>query len=531
MKLSDTFLTSTQNLFARKWRTALNLLGVIVACTMLIMTLAGTRGVADGIHRMIEALDGASRFVVRPNWKTTNEPPPEAYEVKGDMPETRRMRMEERLKDDWLSKNGIVERMTPDVVDELASIDHVVELVPSFYLSCEFLLGGHGSEEMLPGNATPVAVSDESIAQDIVVGNRLLPGDTDGAIIDELFAYMLGFSSDQELDELVGQKITMRFENTGLRDDSFQFLRAMGENAGGDMAEKAQLLVAVQKLVGDLDSTELTASQKEKIRKAFGQLSGNGKSAESRSVNENPAQSNARFLSKELVIKGVIQESRREGIEGLLRLARGHSTSAILIHPQMASEIRTTLKRNRISRATGTADNIENLEAVVDEIVSRGFIVNSIAHMIGRINRHINRILIALSILAGIILLVAALTISNTLTISVIERTPEFGIMKAMGARDRDILSMMLCEGAMTGIIGAVIATFVSFGLASVIGYFVREYVESQIGDIFAGEIFRFTFWDVVLAGLIGCTVCTLASVLPALRAARLDPIVAMRRK
>ena len=292
------------------------------------------------------------------------------------------------------------------------------------------------------------------------------------------------------------------------------------------------MLVAVQKLVSELDNTGLTKSQKEKIRKAFGQLQANGeRSALPETPAQNSKQPNSRFISKQLVIKGVIRESRREGIEKLLHLARGHTTSSMLIHPQMAREISTTLKRKRVSRAIGTADSVENLEAVVDAIESRGFIVNSVAIMIGQINKHINRILIALSILAGLVLLISALTISNTLTISVIERTPEFGIMKAMGARDRDVLSMMLCEGAMTGIIGAAIAIVVSFGLASVIGYFVRSYVEEQIGDIFTAEIFRFTPWDIVIASLVGCSVCTLASVLPALRAARLDPIVAMRRK
>ena len=534
MNFTDTLLTATQNLLTRKWRTVLNLIGVVVACTMLIMTLAGTRGVADGIQSMISALDGVSRFVVRPGWNINNEPPPEAYQVEGEMSDARRERIQERLKNAWLSEFGEYDRLTRQIVDELAQIDHIVELIPNFNLGCEVNVEGSSVQNLdgLPARTSSVSVADKSLERDIVAGRRLDHNDLDGVIVDEVFAYRLGFRSDKELDSMIGKTLTMHFENTGLRDDSFYFLRALGDSAGADFAEQAQLLTAIRALVDDIDNTKLTKEQKKKIRAAFKNFSStpNGTRGTDQS-DTSQASSKQRFMTRKLVVRGVIREAKREGIENLLRLARGHSTSAILIHPGLADEISEELKRNRVSRAIGTASSIDHLEDVVTAIKAEGYEVSSVANTIGRINKHINRILIGLSVLAGIILLVAAMTISNTLTISVIERTPEFGVMKAMGARDHDILAMMLCEGAVTGIIGAAIATLVSLGLANVISYFVRDYVEGQIGSVFSADIFKFSVMDGLTALTIGCIVCTLASVLPAMRAARLDPIVAMRRK
>ena len=89
----------------------------------------------------------------------------------------------------------------------------------------------------------------------------------------------------------------------------------------------------------------------------------------------------------------------------------------------------------------------------------------------------------------------------------------------------------MLVEGAMIGVIGALIAAFVSFLLSFAIDFIVRNYIEEKIGVSFADDIFQFSARDVLFAFAIGFLVCTIASVIPAIRAARLDPVVAMRRK
>jgi len=65
---------------------------------------------------------------------------------------------------------------------------------------------------------------------------------------------------------------------------------------------------------------------------------------------------------------------------------------------------------------------------------------------------------------AGIALFVAAIGITNTMIMSVVERTHEIGIMKSVGARDRHVLLTFLVEGAIVGVLGAAMAIIVSCG-------------------------------------------------------------------
>jgi putative ABC transport system permease protein len=119
---------------------------------------------------------------------------------------------------------------------------------------------------------------------------------------------------------------------------------------------------------------------------------------------------------------------------------------------------------------------------------------------------------------------------SNALVLSIVERTPEFGIMKSLGARDSDILKLMIAEGAILGLIGATIAVLVSIVLGICGQFLLKAYVESQAQTELAGNLFQFRMVPALLIVVISVTLCIFASILPAWRAARLDPIVAMRR-
>ena len=110
------------------------------------------------------------------------------------------------------------------------------------------------------------------------------------------------------------------------------------------------------------------------------------------------------------------------------------------------------------------------------------------------------------------------------------ERTPEFGIMKSLGARDRHILLLMLFEGTLLGVVGALLAVFSSWVAALAGQGILRRYVEHRIQDTVSGNLFSFSPLAIVTAFGLGILICSLASILPAWRAARLDPVVAMRR-
>jgi putative ABC transport system permease protein len=115
--------------------------------------------------------------------------------------------------------------------------------------------------------------------------------------------------------------------------------------------------------------------------------------------------------------------------------------------------------------------------------------------------------------------------------ISVLERTPEFGIMKSLGAKDSHVMTLMLCEGTLTGLLGAAFALLLSGGLSWIISLSVRRYIENRIGQQYGADIFVYSPLDIAMVLAVGSLVCAVASFLPAWRAARVDPIVAMQQK
>lgn len=102
--------------------------------------------------------------------------------------------------------------------------------------------------------------------------------------------------------------------------------------------------------------------------------------------------------------------------------------------------------------------------------------------------------------------------------------------MKSIGARDSHLLKLMLVEGAILGGIGAAIAILLSLRIGFLGQSLLKMYVESRMQSELAGNLFQFSLLPGLLVLLISVTLCVTASLLPAWRAARLDPVVAMRR-
>jgi putative ABC transport system permease protein len=126
-------------------------------------------------------------------------------------------------------------------------------------------------------------------------------------------------------------------------------------------------------------------------------------------------------------------------------------------------------------------------------------------------------------VLAGIALpaiglLVGSIVIMNIMLVAVAERTHEIGIRKALGAKRRDILSQFLAESTTLAIIGAAVGIAAGFGLAELI---------AAISPLPAAV----AVWSIVVGVLVGATVGIISGVYPATRAARLDPIAALRQE
>lgn len=126
--------------------------------------------------------------------------------------------------------------------------------------------------------------------------------------------------------------------------------------------------------------------------------------------------------------------------------------------------------------------------------------------------------------LASISLLVGAIGIANTMYTAVLERNREIGIMKSIGAKNSDIVTIFLIESALIGFIGGVMGVALGAGISLV--------AEGAI-SVFLGEGFFQVFlpwWLLVGAVAFAVIIGTISGILPAKQAAELNPVDALRK-
>jgi putative ABC transport system permease protein len=117
--------------------------------------------------------------------------------------------------------------------------------------------------------------------------------------------------------------------------------------------------------------------------------------------------------------------------------------------------------------------------------------------------------------IASIALVVGGIVIMNIMLVSVVERTPEIGLRKAMGARNRDIRRQFMVESVILAGTGGIIGILLGAGAAKLVSALSPMPSSLETGPVIAG---------LLLASVVGL----LSGMWPALKAARLDPIVAL---
>jgi putative ABC transport system permease protein len=123
-----------------------------------------------------------------------------------------------------------------------------------------------------------------------------------------------------------------------------------------------------------------------------------------------------------------------------------------------------------------------------------------------------------LGAIAGISLLVGGIGVMNIMLVSVTERTKEIGLRKAVGAKRRDILRQFLVEASIISLLGGTIGLLLGYLTATLIGVFFSEFIVPVV-----------TLDAVLLAFGVSAAVGLFFGIFPARRAARLEPIQALR--
>jgi putative ABC transport system permease protein len=157
---------------------------------------------------------------------------------------------------------------------------------------------------------------------------------------------------------------------------------------------------------------------------------------------------------------------------------------------------------------------------------------------IKQVDNILNIVQLFLLAIASISLLVAGIGIMNIMTVSVMERTREIGIFKAIGAKSRTILSMFLAEAALIGLIGGLIGIFTGYGLSYGMSYMLSGFVQptQEQGTVFrTPETQSITISPIfspewtIIGFAFAIIVCIVFGLYPARKAAKLDPVEALR--
>jgi putative ABC transport system permease protein len=126
-----------------------------------------------------------------------------------------------------------------------------------------------------------------------------------------------------------------------------------------------------------------------------------------------------------------------------------------------------------------------------------------------------------------IALTTASLGIVNTMVMSTLERRREIGVLKSLGADERDIRFLFLAESGMIGVIGAAVGIIFGWLISRVASMVAKMFMAKE--GIPQTELFALPFWLILIALSIGIVVSLLAGFYPASRAAKIDPVTALR--
>jgi len=164
---------------------------------------------------------------------------------------------------------------------------------------------------------------------------------------------------------------------------------------------------------------------------------------------------------------------------------------------------------------------------VKKEVTGMGLRVFALADQFKEVQRGFLILNMVLAAVGMIAIVVAALGIVNTMVMSILERYSEIGIMKAVGASDRDIRRIFFVESSAIGFGGGILGFALGWAVSGVINRVVNYFLAKQ-GVPFI-QYFSFPPWLILGAIAFSVAVSLAAGVYPAMRAARVDPVRALR--
>lgn len=214
-------------------------------------------------------------------------------------------------------------------------------------------------------------------------------------------------------------------------------------------------------------------------------------------------------IDKEYTVRGITKE------QGVL--------NALMMLP----ELRNYVGIDQYERVQVRVDNNANLPIVEAKLIKDGYRVTALSKTVEQASKIFQGIQIVLATFGGIALLVSAIGMFNTMTVTLLERTKEIGIMRTLGASPNDVKYLFVSESVVVGFMGGLTGTAmgVVFGLTINV---LLNIVAGQFGGK-AVALFAFPINFLLFIIIFSAAVGYLTGIFPAKRASTLNPLDAIR--
>jgi len=226
-------------------------------------------------------------------------------------------------------------------------------------------------------------------------------------------------------------------------------------------------------------------------------------------------------------------------VVGVLKETRGESDwtvymplEQIKLLNEWAMNRRINYNKEGYSQVIVKVSDVEQVLAISEQITEMGFQAFTPQSFVQGINNFYQILQIIFGGVGAIALLVAAIGIANTMAMSILERTREIGLMKAVGATNRDVLAIFLGEAAGIGFLGGLGGVIVGWLAGQAINVIAIVYLAGQAGSqggVPPSVAVYTPVWLPIFALIFSTFIGMLSGLYPALRAATMIPVMALK--
>lgn len=169
----------------------------------------------------------------------------------------------------------------------------------------------------------------------------------------------------------------------------------------------------------------------------------------------------------------------------------------------------------------------EFLDTVEAAIIERGFVVSSLSKTVDQANKIFTGIQVTLAMFGGIALIVSAIGMFNTMTVTLLERTKEIGIMRTIGGSPLKIKVMFLTESVLMGSLGGLVGIAIGVGGGTIVNFMLNLVATKMGGTPMA--LFRFPIYFLLFIAVFSMVMGYVTGLFPSKRAGSLNPLDAIR--